>query len=226
MATPLITPYTNSGQGGSIINPYLPQSQVAFQFWQKPVYTASDGSLWCPGFEGKTYADSPWDYLYIATGSTKTFTPGICRVRSRKERRMDKKKPVGSDGARVTLYGIDAAEFDVEIKIWTPDQLKALATLWPVLFPQFNKGSPPSFEVQHPLFSIHNIKAAQFVGGEGPDIQPDRSGIFRMRAVEFLKPSKKNMTKTESGSVAPLPNLLDPGAYPKPGSNTADLGPR
>lgn len=223
MAGNLIQVYSNTGAGSSLINPYLPQSQVSFQFWQKPVYQNDDGSYWCPGFEGETYATNPWDYIYLGIPSTTPFTPGICRVRLRKERSMDKKKPVGSDGARVTFHGVDPAEFDIEIKIWTPEQLRQLANIWPTLFPQAYKGAPPAYDVQHPIFTIHNVKSVQFVGGEGPEIGTDRTATFRMRAIEFLKPSKKSATKTDEKAIS---SLLDPGAYPTPGSNTSNLGPR
>lgn len=222
MAGNLVQPYSNTGAGSTLINPYLPTQQASFQFWQKPVYQASDGTLWCPGVEGATYATSPWDYIYLGIPSTQPFTPGICKLRVNKWRDVDKKKAVGSDGARVTIHGVDPASIDIEITIWTPEQLKALAILWPILFPQAYKGSPPAYDVQHPLLSIHNIKSLQFTGGEGPEIDQQHRGVFKMHAIEFLKPGKK-ATKTETGSIG---SLLDPGAYPTPGSNSTNLGPR
>ena len=218
----LIQPYSNTGSGSTLINPYLPTSQASFQFWLKPVFTASDGTLWSPGVEGATYASNPWDYIYLGIPSTQPFTPGLCRVHLRRERAMDKKKPVGSDGARITFHGVDAAEFDIEIRIWTPEQLKALANLWVTLFPPAYKGPPPNYDVQHPMFSVHGVKAAQFVAGEGPEIGPDRTGMFRIRAVEYLKPSTKKAVTT---SVGPIGSLLDPGAYPTPGNTAANRGP-
>jgi hypothetical protein len=208
--------------GGQLIQPYSNASQVSFQFWQKPILHASDGTLFCPGFEGLTYAINPWDYIYIGTPSTDPRTPGVCTVRIRKEREMQKKKPVGSDGSRVTFHGIVAAEFDIEIKVWTPEQLKALAGLWPDLFPPAYKGDPPNYDVQHPLFTIHSVKSAQFVSGDGPNIGPDRTATFHIHAVEYLKPSKK---KAVSTSVGPSRSLFDPGAYPTPGSNSANRNP-
>lgn len=240
MGGQLITPGYWWGQGsgegagnlaqssGNIVQPYnnppaektyLPKSQVSFQFWQKPVYQAPDGTYMCPGVDGPTYAANEWDYIALGNSS---FTPGICRVTLKKERDKQKKKPVGSDGARITFHGVDPAEFDVELVIWTPEQLRQLAILWPTLFPRANKGAPPVFDVHHPLFSIHDVKSCQFSGASGPDIGPDRKGVFKMQAVEFIKPSKKKATST---GVAPIGSILDAGAYPTPGSNAANTRP-
>jgi len=213
MAGDPITPYVNA---------FPPPQQASFVFWRKPIYTREDGALWCPGFEGETYASNPFDFIYLGVPSTRPFTPGICRINFDKGRDFDKKKPAGTDGARVTFHGVDVVPIDIELLIWTPEQLKALAALWPVLFPAAFKGSPPAYDVQNPLFAMHDIKAAQFVGGGGPHIDERGIGSFRMRAIEFRKPGKKNATKTEVGAIG---SILDPGAYPLPSTNTQNLGP-
>lgn len=222
MAGTLVTPYTNNGLGGTLINPSLPVSQTSFQFWRKPVYTAANGDLWCPGVEGATFDTNPWSYIYLGIPSTQPFTPGVCRVSFDKARDIDKKKSAGTDGARVAIHGVDLAAVDIELLIWTPEQLKVLSNIWPILFPPAYKGAPPAYDVQHPLFSIHSIKSVQFIGGSGPVIDQNGRGVFRMRAIEFQKPGKKNATKTDVGSIG---SLLDPGAYPTPSGNTANLGP-
>lgn len=223
MAGNLIQPFSNTGAGSTLINPYLPTSQVSFQFWQKPVYQATDGTYWTPGFEGPTYMTSPWDYLYLGIPSTTPFTPGKCIVRPVKFRDVDKKKAAGNDGGRITVHGIEPAEVDIEIIIWTPEQLRQLANLWPILFPQAYKGSPVPYDTQHPTLTIHNIKSLIFVRGEGPTIDDQRRGHFTIKAWEFLKPAA---TKGKATATASLGSLLDPGAYPTPGSNANNLGPR
>lgn len=217
------------------LNPLSPglqlvQSRVSFQFWGSPVYTASDGTYWCPGFDGPTFATSPWDYIKIAIpygpysgGVPPDRTPGICKVRLKKEYAVDKKKPLGSHGARITVHGLDIAEIDIEIKVWTPEQLRQLAQLWVTLFPPATKGAPLTFDAQHPTFSVHDVKSIQFISGDGPEVQNDRSGIFKIRALEFLKPQTTNATST---AVQVLGSILDPGGAPTPGSNSANLAPR
>jgi hypothetical protein len=207
----------------ALIQPYQNVQQVSFQFWAKPVLQASDGTYYSPGFDGPTYASSPWDYLYLGVPSTQPFTPGLCTVAVNRTRDVDKKKAAGNDGARVTIHGVDAAMVEIAIRIWTPEQLRQLAALWPTLFPNAYKGAPPAYDVQHPMLTYHNIKSLQFIGGEGPDIDERRIGMFRLHAIEFLKPGKTNATKTAVGSIG---SLLDPPTYPKPSANTTNLGPR
>lgn len=226
----LTTAYNNSGSNGGLINPFLPTSQAQFQFWAKPVYQASDGTYWAPGFDGPTFSTNPWDYIKVGTvygpytgGAPPDRTPGICRIRLRKEYQVDKKKPIGANGSRNTFHGVDPAEFDIEIEIWTPEQLRQLSTMWAYMFPPAAKGTPIAFDVQHPLFAIHDVKSIQFAAGEGPEIRPDRRGVFRIRAVEFLKPTTANATKT---AVQPIGSLYDPATPATPGANPANLAPR
>lgn len=217
---------------GTLIDPYnTTTAQSSFRFWGAPVYTASNGTLWCPGFDGATFSTSPYDYVTVAVpygpnvgGAPPNRTPGVCIVDVRKEYAVDKKKPLGSNGARVTFHGIDAAEVNIEIKIWTPEQLRQLELMWSSLFPPANKGVPVAFDVGHPILNdVHGVKSVQFVSGSGPIIQGDRTGIFRIRALEYQPPATTNVTKTQVKSIG---SLLDAPTYSTPGSNTANLAPR
>lgn len=207
-------------------------SRVNFQFWRQPVLELDDGTYWHPGSDGPTYltgVDSAWSYLYLGIPSTQPYTPGKATVHVTKFRDVDKKKAAGNDGGRITIHGVEPCQVDIEIFIWTPEQLRALSGLWPTLFPQAYKGTPPAYDVQHPLLTIHGIKALQFVKGEGPELDGKGGGVFKMSAWEFLKP-KTGATKTE---VKAIGSLLDAGAvqtsgsgYALPGSDPSNLGPR
>lgn len=100
-------------------------------FWGSPVLQANDGTLYCPGFIGNTYALSPTDYVTIGNYQT----PGIAKVTCTKQREVDKKKIKGADGARITLSGLDPAVVEIRIKIWTPEQLRQLDILRSRIFP-------------------------------------------------------------------------------------------
>lgn len=123
----------------ALVQPYQNVAAVAFQFWAKPVLQAQDGSYYCPGFEGATYAKNEWDKLIISVPYNPPLeepsTPGLCEISVTKERTYDKKKAAGSDGARVTVHGIDPAQVEVRVTVWTPEQLRRLKSLWDVLFP-------------------------------------------------------------------------------------------
>lgn len=219
MATPLIQPYQNV-------------SQVSFDFWAKPVLQASDGTYYVPGFEGPTYMSNPDSIVTIGGGlSPSAFAgqvfalPGLCTVHCTKEYASDKKKPVGSNGARVTIHGIDAADIEIEVMIWTPEQLRQLRAIWGVIFPG-NKGSQQARDVSHPTFTMHGIKSFIPLRGRGPDKGPVvNSRIFTISGVEFIAPSNQNATTTPKGAK-PLGSTYDPAnTYPMPGTNTAYTGP-
>jgi len=221
-----VTPYS----GNTVQNPYGPSTatRVSFQFWRQPVYQLQDGTYWTPGCDGPTYATSPWDYLYIGLPTTGTpQTPGLITVNPLRQYAADKKKPSGSNGGRLTIHGLELGEVDIELRIWTPEQLRQFAILWPILFPASNKGTPPVYDCQHPALAqgIHGIKSLQRLNLRGPRIDRDGMGYFQIKATEFLKPSSTKATKTET---APLPTLYDSTATPSsstPGSNSANLGP-
>lgn len=203
----------------------------AFDFWAGPVLKNNDGTLYCPGFTGETYMKSPHDYMVIE-GASKT--PGLIEVHPTKGRDLDKKKAAGTNGARLTIHGIDAATVDLEITIWTPEQLRKLRDLWAQIFPQSNKRPPttsptepwpPAFDVQHPWCDLHKIKALIFLRGEGPiPGRFPRSRMFKINAVEFLPPQKGNAKGTPVKSKG---SKLDPSTttHPTPGSSKTNTGP-
>lgn len=222
----LVQPYSSS----SVQNPYGPNvsNRVSFQFWRQPVYQRSDGTYWTPGIDGPTYALSPWDRLYVGIPTSgQPFTPGICKIVAIRRRDKDIKKGAGADGGRVTFHGVAPAEVDIELRIWTPEQLRQLALLWPTLFPQAYKGTPPAFSVQHPnlVSGLQAINSLQFYELQGPDIDSQGVGRFMIKAIEYLKPGTTNATAT---ATAALPTLYDQGAAPSvptPGSQAANLAP-
>src|SRR5574338_1408431 len=115
-------------------------NQTAFEFWG-PVYEADDGTLYSPGFTGNTYASNSWSTDLINGKAL----PGIVEVTVNKALDVDKKKASGSDGARLTLHGLQPAIIEIRVTIWTPEQLKELNRVWPILFPKAQKKKPQPF---------------------------------------------------------------------------------
>jgi hypothetical protein len=101
---------------------------MAFDFWG-PVFTQPNGFLFSPGFTGNTYQTNVWDFVTFAGQPT----PGLAEVNVEKERAVDEKKSAGSDGATLTIHGSKPARIEIKLTIWTPDQLRALNELWPIL---------------------------------------------------------------------------------------------
>lgn len=219
MASPLVQPYANV------------QNRVSFDFWAQPVIQASDGTYFCPGFEGDTFAKNPENLVKFGGGSAPFASagqdlvlPGICTVHCDKEYASDKKKPVGSNGARRTMHGVDDADIEIECLIWTPEQLRQLRNIWPILFPG-NKGAQQARDVSHPTFTLHGVKSMLVLRGRGPDRGPVvNSRIFTITGAEFTKPTG-NATATPT-AAKPIGAIIDPtNIYPTPGSNTAYTGP-
>lgn len=196
-----------------------------FAFWGAPVVEANDGTLSCPGYTGNTFASSPWDYLVLAVpynSPDQPKTPGVCEVQCRRERSVDKKKPAGNNGARITIHGMQPAEVDIKLLIWTPDQLRWLNEIWRVVFPN-GKGNPEAFDVDHPVLRQHDVKSLVFIGGGGPDAGPiAKTRIFTMKAIEYVPQQKKKATKTVVQSKG---SVFDPKPLPTPGSAEKNKGP-
>lgn len=104
---------------------------IPYDFWGQPVYLDGNGDPQCPGFTGETFAVNLWDYVLI--GGRKT--PGIATVTAHKFRDLDKKKQKSTDGARLTIHGIEPALVEIKLLIWTPAQLAELNTMWTQVFP-------------------------------------------------------------------------------------------
>jgi hypothetical protein len=115
-------------------------------FWGAPVLRwnsnaprwdgLQSGELYCPGFEGATFSKRVNDYALIGGIAQ---TPGTCVVSGNKSRALDKKKASGSDGSRLTFHGIENAEGEMTITIWTPEQLRVMQELIPLIFPPTQK---------------------------------------------------------------------------------------
>lgn len=206
--------------------------RAAFDFWVQPVFKNDDGSLWCPGVEGEPYLRNPDSIVRIGGGGApfalagqELALPGLCTVHVHKEYAFDKKKPVGSHGARVTIHGIDAAEIEIEVMIWTPEQKRQFDSVWSVIFPG-SKGSQQPRDVAHPTFTSHGIKSMIVVNGRGWERGPVvNSRVWIINGIEFAKLSTKDVTTTPKGSK-PVGEIYGNGiSHPTPGSNPANTGP-
>jgi hypothetical protein len=215
----------------SLIQPYQNLTQVSFDFWAKPVFQNSDGTYWTPGCDGATYMSNPDSIITIGGGSVPSVAagqvfalPGLCTVHCHTEYAVDKKKPIGSNGERVTLHGVNATDIDIEVMIWTPEQLRQLRNIVNIIFPG-NKGNQQARDVSHPTFTTHGVKSMIVLGIDGPNKGPVvNSRVFNIRGISFAKPNTTNVTTTPVGAK-PLATVYDPTNYPTPGSNSAHTGP-
>ena len=209
-----------------------PNNELAF--WGSPVLTNAKGELYCPGFTGNTYSNNPWDYIDFALPLVNHQTPGICKIICPKHRATDRKKSAGTDGARITVHGLIAADVQIHVKLWTPEQYRQMMLLWQILFPgpqnvsQTTTGGPNNaqhvqgsrssseitrpFQVSHPQLKESRINTLVFTGSSGPEeSEPTRARVFTMYAVEYFPPDpKKKATSTPFAAVATIGTALDP----------------
>lgn len=203
-------------------------------FWG-PVFVDDKGHPYSPGYIGNTFSKNAWDAVQIAiplpfmTGVLQQLnvdrTPGLCEVDVRRGRDIDRKKSAGSDGQRLTFKGINNADVDIRITIWTPEQLDVLSALWNVLQPKAGKGTPSAFDVKHPQFEINGVKSLCFVDSIGmTDGHTSKTKIFTIKAIEYFPPGSKSAVTTLKKAEA-RSNVLQ-SQYPKPGENPENLGPK
>jgi hypothetical protein len=230
MATNAATPFQTDFEGKAL-------QKEAFAFWGAPVIKAQKdlgavkaGELYCPGFDGPTYANGVWDILkvqwpLIADPGTQQIagTPGICEIDVSKDHRVDQKKPAGGEGARFTVHGVNPAKVTIRLTIWTPEQLRVLNKIFEFIFP---KGASQAnvIDVSHPSLIPAGIKSLLFTGYTGPSAgNAVRSKSFMLNALEFIKSTPQKVKKKTP--VAAIGSINDPKTLPTPGSNTKNVGP-
>lgn len=223
-----------------LLYPYANFQKTAFDFWGSPIGTNPDGTLYCPGFtmlgdiqggakgHANAYLKDAYSSVAIAVegplqDNEQAKTPGKCIVSIDKGRGLDMKKPAGADGERATWKGITAGRIALAIQIWTPEQYRQFLRLWNHIAPPANKSDPAAFKVYHPELRVQGISALQFYKLEGPNEGPvSRARTYMIQAVEFIPPTKKNTTKTNTQTH---PTTHDPPKPPTPGSNPKNTNP-
>lgn len=85
------------------------------------------------------WGDAPDAYDTVVLGGQ--ALPGIVTPRGQAfSVRADKKRAAGQDGESLTVTGVDPAEFELTIRMWTPDHLKAFAAVAKLVKPRRSEG--------------------------------------------------------------------------------------
>lgn len=141
---------------------------------------------------------SPWD-ICLLDGLQ---LPGLCQVQSKRRRRLDVKKTKGSPGATITFCGTDPADVMITCRIWTQTHLDVYQFVVGLLSPTAKDAKFTAIDIDHPsltLLGIHSV-VIQHVDG----LQPSSvKGVWetKISCIEYIPPSKKNVTKTATGSA-------------------------
>lgn len=147
---------------------------------------------------------SPWDVCALAG----LALPGVAKVLVKAKKRFDVKKSKGKNGATLTFTGYDPSELSIELRVWTPVHLNALASVMPMLKQKATTtggaqatAAQLAMDINHPtttLLGIHSV-LIESVSGLEP---ADQKGVMRMqiRCLEYIPPSKTDVTATPSGA--------------------------
>lgn len=180
-------------------------------------------SWWYPSphqFDGVKYdgeatsTENAWDVCTL--GSNRL--PGLAKLRIRKGRKLDKKRPPGAHFATVTDQGYNPAELELTLIIWTPLQWDTFQDMMPVLEPPATKGyAAPTFDIVHPAAAVRSVKAIVIEDIEGPFDSSVVKGAmeFRFKMIQFFPPPKNlNATNTPKNAIAPRANALSQPTAP------------
>ncbi len=90
--------------------------------------------------------------------------PGLARVRGKLSRKVDVKHAPERFGATLTDLGVAPAQFQIVLRLWTPDHLNSWELFAPFLAPPPNKRNPKPIEVEYPSLILHGIRRVYVVG--------------------------------------------------------------
>lgn len=155
--------------------------------------------------EGPLFATDPWDTFWIGTRQV----PGECVLEPGGIAQLEviRKKGKGTDGAKLTLAGLDSKEFRVVVQIATPEQWAELQdvknTYWRIL----NKTNPKAdaaIAVRHPGLAFLNVYSA-VLKGVSPPVEGKLDGAMYVTFtfLQWDKVSNKNVAKTADSAPPP-----------------------
>lgn len=187
--------------------------------------------------EGPLYAPNEWDEVYLGA----YLLPGICTVKGTSIVSADVKKPLGVDGATITVRGYMPASVEIEMTLWTPAQWtqwqKILPFVWRPpgkpnalgvqLDPHLRSADSLALSTWSPaLNSLHisNVVVVSITTAARGTVPGSR--VIRIKCLEYVNVKPTNRTAT----VQPVPQDV-PLAQPyqrknaPPPPSTTDAGP-
>lgn len=133
-----------------------------------------------------------WDTVEIAG---KKF-PGVATIRGPGlKRKIDVKKPKGSDGASLKDEGIEPAKLEITLLIWNRFFWEQLQGLIPIITPRKKGGARRPTTIVHPLTRLLNITNIYIDGIPIPE-HDKQNGFLRVKftAIEWF-PAPKPVRK-------------------------------
>jgi hypothetical protein len=139
-----------SGAGGVLVEP-APQLDAYEDFRDQYAADQPTGSI---PFWGS--APDAWDTVVLGG----VALPGIATPSGWLEQRLFKKRSPKKHGQTVVFNGWGAAQVEVRLEIWTPDQWEAfVGVVKRIVIPPPKKGVPPPLSISHPAVAVLGVTA-------------------------------------------------------------------
>lgn len=143
---------------------------------------------------------SVWDVVMVGGQAL----PGIAKVTGPgRKRKHDKKNQPGSDGGNMTDLGALPADFDIDLEIWTVEQLNTLTAMLPTLFPVPTK--PP------PVYSSYAAEGISPLSNPVVTPNPDLANIPGVDTSAF-NPIGPGSAVSNAGELDILTSVVQPTA--------------
>lgn len=164
--------------------------------------------------------------------------PGIATIKAPKRGiKLDIKKAKGSSGATFTVEGYDPAKIEIEIVVWTLEQIQLMSEITQLIEPDASKGLPQPLTIYHEFTFARAITDVIIESLEGPG-NGSKPGeyVYKISAYEWRpefaggkgtgsttpKSAKGNVTTvfddavSQSGYAGPPPPPKPTAAGPPP----------
>lgn len=157
--------------------------------------------------EGPTFSDNPWDIVFL-NGEP---MPGLCSVKAEPTIHFDKKKPGGVDGLTITGQGYIPGPVQIQVMLWTADQWEFFQAIAAKIWTKPQRGGVQrAIDIKHPGTDLWRINAIVIEGVSVPEDGPvPQSKIIRIKAVQFLAPSKTKTATVKASGKVPVDKHID-----------------
>lgn len=146
---------------------------------------------------------NPFVVMYAALPSQGTkILPGLIHINEGHLKSLvNKKKPKGKPGYRLTHLGDDNPPVEIILGMWRAAQWKEWLRMLPLIHP-LDGGPPPAVGVQNPILNGYGIESLYLLQVSLLKLSPrppkgsPEWGEVSMRFHQFLPPKAKNVKKT------------------------------
>lgn len=162
----------------------------------RPFWDPSARPQGAPGAPYVIGTPSAWDTVFLAGRPV----PGVVRLDGYRQRRVDAKPSLGTDGATLTHTGHDPSEIQLKITIWTPEQLADYEEVLKIFATTIaGKAPPPPVDIAHPALAIMGITS----------VYPKKVTFLRPTGVKGAMEAEWHFTEFVPKQAATSTSIID-----------------